>query len=143
MSLIKNNNSPWGFNPVLSDLSGADSLTIDRLWKKSGIPSVNISESDEKFEIDFATPGMRKDDFKITVDNGILTVSLELEEEKEEKQKKYTYQEYSYSSFSRSFTLPPNAKEDDVKATYENGILKINVVKNEVAVSKKKEITVA
>ncbi len=143
MTIIKRNNLPWGFSPMLSDFFGADDLTFDRLWKNDWTPSVNISEDDKKFEIDFVAPGMSKDDFKITVDNGVLTVSSERKEEKEEKKKNYTRQEYSYSSFSRSFTLPENAKEDDVKATYENGILKLNVAKKEVAVSKKKEIEIA
>lgn len=143
MSLIKRNNLRWGFSPVLSDFFGPDDLTFDRVWKKDWTPSVNISEDDKKFEIEFAAPGMRKDDFKITVDNGVLTVSSEHKEEKEEKKKNYTRQEYSYSSFSRSFTLPENAKEDDVKATYENGILKLNVTKKEVAATKKKEIAIS
>ncbi len=142
MSLVKRNNSFWGFSPVLSDFFGADDLTFDRLLKKDFTPAVNVAEDEKKFEIEFAAPGMRKEDFKISIDKGILTVSAERKEEKEEKKKNYTRQEYSYNSFSRSFTLPENVKEDDIKARYENGVLKLDVAKKTIAVSKAKEISV-
>ncbi len=142
MSLVKRNNSFWGFSPVLSDFFGADDLTFDRLWKKDFSPAVNVAEDEKKFEIEFAAPGLQKEDFKIKVDKGMLTVSAERKEEKEEKKKNYTRQEYSYNSFSRSFTLPENAKEDDIKAYYENGVLKLDIAKKAIAVSKTKEIAV-
>lgn len=142
MSLIKRNNSLWGFSPMLSDFFGADDLTFDRLWKKDWVPAVNISEDDKKFEIEFAAPGMRKEDFKVNIENGVLRVSAERKEEKEEKKKNYTRQEYSYNSFSRSFTLPENAKEEDIKANYQDGVLRLNVAKKAVAVSKAKQIAI-
>ena len=142
MSLIKRNNSLWGFSPMLSDFFGPDDLTFDRLWKKDWVPAVNISEDDKKFEIEFAAPGMRKEDFKVNIENGVLSVSAERKEEKEEKKKNYTRQEYSYNSFSRSFTLPENVKEDDIKANYQGGVLRLNVAKKAVAVSKAKQITI-
>lgn len=142
MSIVKRNNGQWGFSPMFSDLLGSEDLSFDRLWKKEWVPAVNVAEDEKKFEIEFAAPGMRKEDFKIHVDNGMLTVSAEKEEEKEEKKKNYTRQEYSYNSFSRSFSLPENAKEDDIKARYENGVLKLDVAKKSIAVSKVKEIAV-
>lgn len=142
MSLVKRNNSLLGFSPMFSDFFGADDLTFDRLWKKDFTPAVNVAEDEKKFEIEFAAPGMHKEDFKIKVDKGMLTVSAERKEEKEEKKKNYTRQEYSYNSFSRSFTLPENAKEEDIKARYENGVLKLDIAKKALSVSKAKEIAV-
>ncbi|MEI5579364.1 Hsp20/alpha crystallin family protein, partial [Streptomyces brasiliscabiei] len=86
-------------------------------------PAVNVSETDKNYEIEVAAPGMKKDDFKVKVENGAIHISAERKEEKEEKQKNYTRQEYSYNSFSRSFTLPEDVKEDDIKAQYEDGVL--------------------
>lgn len=63
-------------------------------------------------------------DFFVSVENGVLTISSEKKEEKERNEKDYTRQEYSYSSFSRSFSLPENTREDDVNAKYEDGVLK-------------------
>lgn len=142
MSLVKRNNSLLGFTPWFNDFFGADDLTFDRMWNKQWVPAVNVSEDEKHFEIEFAAPGMSKEDFKIKVENGILTVSAERKEEKEVKQKNYTRQEFNFNSFSRSFTLPDNIKEDDIKARYEYGVLKLDVAKKEVTVSKVKEVKV-
>jgi len=142
MSLIKRNNG-LGFRNLLSDFFEADDLSFDRLWKKDSMPAVNVSEGEKKYEIELAAPGMKKDDFKVKVENGILTISAEHKEEKEEKKKNYTRQEYSYNSFSRSFTLPENVKEDDITAHYADGVLKLDVTKKVAATSKAKEIAVA
>ena len=106
-------------------------------------PAVNIVENDNNYEIEVAAPGMKKDDFKVEVENGILTISAEKKEEKKESKKNYTRQEYYYSSFTRSFTLPDNAKEDGLAARYEDGMLKLTVSKKAVSVSKAREIEVA
>ena len=144
MSLIKRNNG--GFYPLrglLSDFFEADDLNLNRLWNRDWLPAVNVSESDKSYDIELAAPGMRKNDFKVKVENGVLTISAEREEEKKEKEKNYTRREYNFNSFSRSFTLPENAKEDDIKAQYQDGVLKLTVAKKAVAVSKAKEIAVA
>jgi HSP20 family protein len=142
MSLIKRNNPMWGFSPVLSDFFEPDEFAFNRFWKKEWTPAVNILEDDKQFEIEFAAPGMRKEDFKVKIENNVLNVSAEHKEEKEERKKKYTRQEYSYNSFSRSFTLPENVREDDVKASYQDGVLRLNIAKKALTVSKAKEITV-
>jgi HSP20 family protein len=107
--------------------------------KKQSMPAVNVRESDKDFEIEVAAPGLTKKDFKVTVDNGVLTLSSEKEEEKEQKEKNYTRREFSYSAFTRSFTLPENVNEEDVKANYQDGILKLNVAKKSITVSKAKK----
>jgi HSP20 family protein len=111
------------------------------------IPSVNITENEKDFTIELAAPGLEKKDFKVEVENGVLTISSEKEkEEKEEKEEKKNYRrrEYSYQSFSRSFDLPENSLPDKIEAYYENGILRLILPKKEVTESKpKREIKVA
>ena len=143
MSLIKRNNGGLvPFRGLLSDFFETDDLLFNRLFTKDFIPAVNISESDKSFEIELVAPGLKKNDFKVNVENGVLTISAEHEEESKEKNKNYTRLEYSYNSFSRSFTLPDNSKEDDIKANYADGLLKLTVAKKAITVSKAKEIAV-
>jgi HSP20 family protein len=140
MSLIKRSNWPSLANGSwLSDFSDNDRFFYSDWLKKQSMPAVNVKETEKNFEIEVAAPGLNKKDFKITVDNGVLTISSEKEEEKEQKEKDYTRKEFSYSSFSRSFTLPENVNEEDVKANYEDGVLKLNVAKKSIAQSKAKK----
>lgn len=98
------------------------------------LPAVNIKENDDSFEVVMAAPGMSKDDFKINLDNNLLTISSEKENEKEEQQEKFSRREYSYQSFTRSFTLPKDTVDSDkIKARYENGELFISIPKKEEA----------
>ena len=93
--------------------------------------------------VELAAPGLEKKDFKIELENQVLTVSSEKEEEKKEETKNFKRREFSYNSFSRSFQLPEDVLSDKIDAKYENGILKLSVPKKEVTVSKpKKEIKV-
>ena len=95
------------------------------------VPSVNITENKDNYQVALAAPGLKKEDFKIDVEGNMLTISSEKEENKEEKNEKYTRKEYSYSSFSRSFTLPEDVKQEAIDAHYENGELKIMLPRRE------------
>ncbi|MBL0741050.1 Hsp20/alpha crystallin family protein [Chryseolinea sp. Jin1] len=97
------------------------------------MPAVNVRETDKSFDVEVAAPGLSKKDFKITSENGLLTISSEKKEEKEEKENDYTRKEFNYSTFSRTFTLPENINEDDIKATYEDGILKLKLSKKMIS----------
>jgi len=102
----------------------------------STLPSVNVKQTDNEFEIELASPGMKKQDFKIELDKNLLTISAEQKEEREEKNKneKYTRREFNYRSFSRSFTLPADVVQSDkIEAEYKDGILHITIPKNERA----------
>ena len=103
------------------------------------MPAVNVKENDKFYEVELAVPGLSKKDFKITAESGILTVSSEKTEEKEQKEKDYTRKEFEYSSFSRSFTLPENVNEEDIKAAYEDGILKLSIAKHQMSQPKAKK----
>jgi HSP20 family protein len=107
------------------------------------MPSVNITENKDEFNVSLAVPGMKKDDFKIDVYGNMLTISCEKDETKEENDKKYTRKEYSYSSFSRSFTLPEEVNTEKIDARYEDGLLTLSLPrKEEVKKSAAKQIAV-
>ena len=108
----------------------------------STLPSVNLIENDQNFRIELAAPGMKKDDFKIELQNGILTIAAEKKEEKEEKDKEGNYlrREFRYSSFKRSFNMPDSIKEDDIKARYNDGILTIDLAKVAEKMEKNKKM---
>lgn len=97
-------------------------------WKST--PAVNIYESDEKFEIQIAAPGLEKEDFKIDLKNEYLLVYSEKKDKKEEKEKgKVVRSEFRYSSFQRSFALPKDIDVTAISATHKNGILIIELPK--------------
>jgi len=130
MSIIKRSDWPSLVNnSFLSDFFDNDRFFDSDWLKKQSVPAVNVKETDTSFEIEVAAPGLTKKDFKITAENGMLNISSEKKEEKEVKEKNYTRKEFSYNSFSRSFALPENTTEDDIKANYEDGILKLEVAK--------------
>ena len=106
----------------------------NKFWgRQVRIPSVNITENKDEYNVSLAVPGMKKDDFKIDVNGNMLTISCEKNETKEEKDKKYTRKEYSYSSFSRSFTLPDEVNMEKIDARYEEGLLRISLPRKEEA----------
>jgi HSP20 family protein len=97
-------------------------------WKST--PAVNIYESNEKFEIEIAAPGLEKEDFKIDLKNDYLLVYSEKKDKKEEKEKgKVVRSEFRYSSFQRSFALPKDIDATAINATHKNGVLIIELPK--------------
>jgi HSP20 family protein len=101
------------------------------------LPSVNIKESDDGFEVEVAAPGFTKTDFKIELNHDLLTISSQKEVENETKEgQQFSLREFSYQSFSRSFTLPDTVESEKISAKYENGILKIVIPKKEEEKSK-------
>jgi HSP20 family protein len=96
------------------------------------IPAVNVKEDNDKFQIEVAAPGMNKDDFKLKVENNVLTICSERKEEKEEKAENYSRREFSYQSFQRSFTLQEgHIQSEKIAAKYNDGILTVELPKRE------------
>lgn len=140
MSLIKRSDWPSLKNGSwFSDFFDNDRFFDSPFLRVQSVPAVNISENDKNFEVSLAAPGMSRKDFNVSVENGVLTISSEKKEEKETKEKDYTRQEYSYSSFSRSFSLPENVKDEDVNAKYEDGLLKVTLGKKALPAQKAKK----
>ena len=99
----------------------------------SNLPSVNLKETDNKLQVELAAPGMKKEDFKVEIDNNMLLISSEKQEEKEESRKKDNYirKEFNYQSFFRSFALPEYIDENKIQANYIDGILHVEIAKKE------------
>jgi len=143
MSLVK-----W--NPETSFFPSISSW-VDDFFPENGfklkmngisMPAVNVKEGKDAFKINVAAPGFKKEDFKLEVKNGHLTISGEASEEKEDKDETYTRREYSFNTFSRSFSLPENVKGDDIEAKYADGVLNITVPKAKADEKPVKQISV-
>lgn len=136
MSIIKTNDANW-LPSVIDDMFKTDWLggTTNVNSIGTSIPAVNILENDETFLVEVAAPGKDREDFKIELDNDILTISsMSKEEHKEEKMaKKYTRKEFSYKTFKRAFSLPESVDSGKISAGYTNGVLEINLPKKEEA----------
>jgi len=100
------------------------------------VPAVNIVESKDDYQIELAAPGLEKKDFKVDLNNNMLTISSEKEQKNEVEGEKIIRREFSYTAFKRSFTLPDSADGDKIKAAYNEGILKISIPKREEAKEK-------
>jgi HSP20 family protein len=120
------------FNSAFDDFFRDDDGFFTAVSRGTSMPAVNTSETKDKYELEVAAPGMNKDDFKIEIDNNVISISSEKEERKEDQEKNYTRKEYSYSSFYRSFRLPQKVKEDKIQASYNDGVLTISIPKVEV-----------
>jgi HSP20 family protein len=99
------------------------------LTREMTVPAVNVKETDTAFELEVAAPGMKKDDFKVEVKDGMLYIKAENKMEKEEKEEDFTRREFCFSTFERTFWLPENVKSDNIKANYKDGILMIALPK--------------
>jgi HSP20 family protein len=144
MTLVKfNNGLKSNANPFFTDVFESflnDSFISDKLVTR--VPAVNIAENDGEFHIELAVPGLKKEDFKISLDKNVLSISAEKKAENNEETKKYSKREYSYNSFVRSFTLPETADYSKIEADYSDGILKLTVAKREEAKFQSREIAI-
>ncbi len=108
---------------------------------RTTMPSVNIRETADNFEVEVAAPGMDKADFKITLDGNLLTISSSKQQSNEETNDRYTRREFSYQSFQRSFQLPKDVvDQDNINARYENGLLSLSIPKKEEAKQKEPKL---
>ncbi|MBK9637625.1 MAG: Hsp20/alpha crystallin family protein [Bacteroidetes bacterium] len=123
------------FNEFFNDFNGND-------FRKWNSPAVNISENDNEFKLQLAVPGMKKENFKIAIEEKMLVVSAENKKENEEKTERYTRKEFSFSSFTRRFNLPENVDENNINANYENGIMVLNLPKKAEAKPVTREISI-
>jgi HSP20 family protein len=105
-------------------------------------PSVDVSETEGEYQIKAEIPDVKKEDVKVTLEDGVLTIQGERKQEKEVKGKRYHRVERSYGRFARSFTLPDVIDEEKVKAEFKDGILNLALPKSEKAKPKAIEVTV-
>jgi len=107
-------------------------------WK----PACDITEDDNEYLVTADLPEVKKDEVKVNIDNGVISISGErkTESEKKDKKKKYHRIERSYGSYQRSFRLPENVKEDGVQAEFKDGVLRVHLPKNGSPVQKNIQI---
>ncbi len=102
--------------------------------KKCGcVPATNIIEKEESYVIELAVPGMKKEDFKLEIENKLLSVIFEKNQEEKQPAFEYLQREFNMDEFTRSFTIPETADVEKITARYDNGILYITIPKMEKA----------
>jgi len=105
-------------------------------------PPVNIHETADAYHLELNAPGRSKEDFKLAIENGLLTVGFEKKEETKTQEYKTIRKEFSYRSFKRSFNLDDKIDAGAVQAKYENGVLKLYLPKKEQVKESTKQITI-
>ncbi|WP_034043902.1 Hsp20/alpha crystallin family protein [Wocania ichthyoenteri] len=138
---LSNTNSNVNFpnwSNWLDDIFNRDLPTVFNSNFNTGItlPKVNIKETADAFVVEMAVPGLKKSDFKLDLDNQVLSISTETKEENEHKDENYMRREFGYSSFKRTFTLPESVNDEKIDARYKDGVLSILLPKKEEAKQK-------
>lgn len=137
MSIIKSSRTRNAFPLLFDDFFNRDLFDWSvNNFSTTGttVPAVNIKETADNFQVELASPGMQKKDFKVELEGNVLTISSEKRKEIQEgsENEKYTRKEFSYESFSRSFTLPKDVVDaDKIIAKYEEGMLSLLIPKKE------------
>ena len=128
----------FGRVPMRGEADTDEAITLSA-WA----PLVDITEDDKAYVIKAELPEVRKEDLKVSVEDGVLTFSGERKFEKEEKGKRYHRVERAYGSFTRSFTVPDDADASKVRAEFKDGVLLVRLEKSEKAKPKTIEVQVA
>jgi len=125
------------FSDIVDDLFN-DAVTV----RNNGFtPSIDVSESDDSYEVQVQLPGMNKEDITVNLEDRVLSISGERKFKDEQKEKRYHKVETRYGSFRRSFQLPENIDSDSVKASYQDGVLTITIDKSSEKVEKRIDIS--
>ena len=143
MTLVKVNSKPFGnlFNDFLNEIPGAARSFGQDLF---AFPQTNIHETSEAYHLELIVPGRTKEDFKIQVEQGLLTISFDRKEETNSQDGYKTIRrEFEFKSFKRSFSVDDKVDVEGIQAKYENGVLKILLPKKEESKQSAKQINVA
>ncbi len=133
-------NNYFAFSDLISDFFGNEGYRDDY----TAIPEANISEDENKYQIELAVPGLEKKDIKVEIDKDILKIRHESSEKKENENHRYSRREFRYNGFTRNFVIPESVDDSKMKAKYENGILMIELPKKQKSeVEQKREIRIS
>ena len=134
MNLLKRQNSD--FNSLFNE------LIFNQDWnnQKLSLPAVNIIEADDHFDIQLAAPGMKKSNFQIEVEEGVLIISSDTDTQSDKTETCFTLKEFGYHSFKRSFNIPDTIYVDKISASYKEGILTVSLPKKEEALPQPKKL---
>lgn len=145
MQLLKVNNNPAQrsisnvFDEFFNEFPAFDGKEWNSNWN---FPPVNIHDTANAYHLELSVPGRAKEDFKVNVENGLLTVSFDKKEEAKQEDYKTIRREFSYRSFKRSFNLDDSIDANNIQAKYENGLLKLLIPKKELEKASAKQITI-
>jgi len=141
MTLVKSNPANLGilFDELLNNFPST--------WGKDSnqgftVPPANIHETKEGYHVELSVPGRNKEDFKINLEKGLLTISFEKKAETENTEYKTIRKEFTYSSFKRSFSLDEKINTTGIQAKYENGVLKVYLPKKDEVVAAPQQIAI-
>ena len=143
MTLVKVNNRPFGnlFNDFLNEFPVAARSIGQDLF---AFPQTNIHENPEAYHLELNVPGRSKEDFKIQVEQGLLTISFEKKEETPQANDYKTIRrEFEFKSFKRSFSIDDKIDVNGIQAKYDNGVLKLLLPKKEESKQTSKQIDIA
>ncbi len=146
MTLIK-----WAPRPasIFDDMDKMINNVFENDWnfpvrsKTNWSTAVDVKESGNSFTLTADIPGLTKKEVKVNITDGILSISGERKFEDEKESGNYHYRERRYGSFSRTFNLPETVNEEDISASFKNGILSIELPKHEVVLPKEREIKIS
>jgi HSP20 family protein len=143
MTLVKVNNRPFGnlFNDFLNELP----VTARSFGQEFfAFPQTNIHETADAYHLELNVPGRSKEDFKIQVEQGLLTIAFEKKEQSAQSDDYKTLRrEFEYKSFKRSFSVEDKIDVDGIQAKYENGILKLLLPKKEESKPSARQINIS
>lgn len=123
------------FGRDISHFTGHDDV-------RRSVPSVNILERGNDFQLRLLAPGFSKEDLKLNVENDTLTISAEKKVEELKENERWTRREFGHSAFSRSFRLPEHVNAECITAEFQNGVLHVSIPKTEVAKPKSRTIDI-
>ena len=140
MTIVKNNYKS------LNNLFDEFFNNVPQTWNREAnltIPSVNIYETINGYQLELVAPGLQKEEFKVNLEKGLLSISYDKKNSNEEKEYKTLKKEFCLSSFKRSVTLDDNINNEGIHAKYENGILKLFLPKKDEVKVLTKEIAIS
>ena len=123
-----------------------DEFFRPNIWdKETGltVPPVNIHETNDSYNVELVAPGLNKEDFKVNLEKGLLTISYEKKAEAENKDYKTIRKEFSYRSFKRSFSLDDKINAAGIQAKYDNGVLKLYLPKKDEVIVTPQQISIS
>jgi HSP20 family protein len=147
MTNVKFNSRPFEgtlnnlVDSFFTELPGILKTDFNNSGAKGWVP-VNVKETDKAFVLEVVAPGFEKADFKVKLDQNLITISAEKNEEVKNEADKQIRKEYSYKSFKRSFTIDDKVDATAIEASYVNGVLILNLPKKEVVKASATEIVI-
>ena len=147
MTLVKLKHKPFeqNFNNWMDDffapIASINRFNEQRPTFKTSVP-VNVRELENGYQLDVVAPGFEKEAFQIQMDKNLLTISAEVKKEEDETSNKSVRNEYRFTSFKRSFTIDETIDAENIVASYNNGVLTLNLPKKAVVKPATKNITI-